>query len=369
MYESFDAFEYVKYLRERWLVIATACGAAGVLAFGISLLLPKQYTATASVIIEPPGGSDARLTTAVSAMYLESLKTYELFADGDTLFAKASDRFHLRRNSAQSIESLKRKVLKVSKLRDTKVLEINATLADPKQAQALAEYLANETIDISHAENLASDRDFVELGEQQAVVAKQHLEELEKAWNTLAVTEPVESLQSEIDADVALRSNVDEQLVTAQSEVAGYQQQAQDGSFAREQLNASQARAALLSARSRELQQAIQLKGATLASRIGKRDALQASLDAERHSYEALATRLLEAQASAGTHAERLRMIDPGIVPQRPSSPNIPLNVAAALFAALIASIVYLSGAFVYRGRQLRFQSFEREIRTRDFGS
>ena len=302
-------------------------------------------------------------------MYLESLKTYELFANGDTLFAKAADRFHLRRDNTQSIESLKRRVLKVAKLRDTKVLEISATLGDPTQAQALAEYLANETINTSHAENLASDRDFVELGQQQAAIARRHLDELEKAWNGLAVNEPVESLQSEIDADIALRGNVEEQLVAAESEVAGYRQQAQDGSFAREQLNASEARAALLSARSRELQQAIQQKSSTLASRIGKRDALQASLDAERRSYEALATRLLDAQASAGTHAERLRMIDPGIVPQRPSSPNIPLNVAAALFAALIASIVYLSCAFVYRGRQLRFQSFEREIRTREFGS
>jgi len=302
-------------------------------------------------------------------MYLESLKTYELFANGDTLFAKAADRFHLRSDSAQSIESLKRRVLKVAKLRDTKVLEIRATLADPKQAQALAEYLANETIDASHAENLASDRDYVELGEQQAAIAKRHLDELEKTWKALAVSEPVESLQSEIDADVALRSNVDEQLVAAESEVAGYQQQAQDGSFAREQLNASQARAALLSARSRELQRGIQQKSSTLASRIGKRDALQASLDVARRAYETLATRLLEAQASAGTHAERLRMIDPGIVPQRPSSPNIPLNIAAALFAALIASIVHLSGAFLYRSRQLRFQSFEREIRTREIGA
>jgi len=302
-------------------------------------------------------------------MYLESLKSYELFANGDTLFAKAADRFHFRRDSAQSIESLKRKVLKVAKLRDTKVLEISATLADPKQAQALAEYLANETINISHAENLASDRDFVELGEQQAAVAKRRMDDLEKAWNALTVNEPLESLQSEIDSEVALRSKVEEQLVAAESEVAGYQQQAQDGSFAREQLNASQARAALLSARSRELQRTIQEKAATLASRTGKREELEASLDVARRSYETVAARLLEAQATAGTHAERLRMIDPGIVPQRPSSPNIALNVAAALFAALIASIVYLSCAFVYRGRQVRYETFEREIRAREIGA
>jgi polysaccharide biosynthesis transport protein len=366
MYYSFDAFEYIAHVRARWLVIAVACVSAAALALGISLLLPKQYTATASVIIEPPGGSDARLNTAVSGMYLESLKTYELFATGDTLFAKAADRFHLRQNSSQSIESLKRQVLKVAKLRDTKVLEISATLPDPVQAQALAQYLATETVNISRAENFASDRDFIETGEKQAASAKQRLEELEKASNTLAISEPVDSLQSEMDAEVELRSRVEEQLVAAEAEVAEYRQQSQDGSFAREQLAASQARVALLTSRSLELQRAIQAKATALATRTGRRDALAAALNAARRSYEAVTARLLEAQASAGTHAERLRIIDPGIVPQRPSSPHVALNVAVALLVALIASIVYLSGTFVFRRRQARFEPFERELRSRE---
>jgi len=363
MYHSFDAFEYIQYLRSRWLVVVTACGLAAALAFGISLLLPKQYTATASVIIEPPGGSDARLTTAVSAMYLESLKTYELFATSDSLFVKAAERFHLRLNDTTSIESLKRKVLKVVKLRDTKVLEISATLSDPQQAQALAQYLATETVNTSHAENLASDRDFIAIGAQQADDARRRLDELEKEWGALAANEPVESLQSEIDADVTLRGKVEVQLLAAESAVAEYKQQAQEGSFARAQLNASQARAAVLAARSRELQRSTQEKSATLARRIARRQALEATLDVARQSYETVARNLVEAQASAGSHSERLRIIDPGIVPQRPSSPNLPLNVAAALFAALIASVVYLSCAFVYRGRQTRYEPFEREMR------
>jgi uncharacterized protein involved in exopolysaccharide biosynthesis len=363
MYYSFDAFEYLQHLRARWRVVVTACGLAAGLAVGISLMLPKQYTATASIIIDPPGGSDARLTTAVSAMYLESLKTYELFATGDTLFAKAADRFHLRQDASQATEGLKRKVLKVVKLRDTKVLEISATLRDPREAQALAEYLATETVDMSRAENLASDRDFIQAGEQQTLDAKRRLDELEKAWNTAAVNEPVEALQSEIDSDVALRAKVEERLLAAQTDVAEYQAQAAQGSFAREQFNTAQAQATLLSARSRELQQDIQLKAQTLSARNGRRQSLQAALDTAQQSYETVSRRLMEAQSAAGTHAERLRVIDPGIVPQRPSSPNISLNVAVALLAALIASLVYLSSTFVYRRKRVTFEPFEREMR------
>lgn len=363
MYHSFDAFEYIQHLRARWLVVVTACGLSAALALGISLLLPRQYTATASVIIEPPGGSDARLTTAVSAMYLESLKTYELFAASDSLFVRAAERFHLGRHGSGSIESLKRRVLKVAKLRDTKMLEISATLSNPQQAQALAQYLATETVNASHAENIASDRDFIEGGTQQAYDARRHLDDLEKEWGTLAVHEPIESLQAEIDAEVALRSKVEEQLLAAEAAVADYQQRAEDGSFAREELKGSQARAALLAARSRELQRTTQQESTTLARRIGRRQKVETALDVARQSYETVARSLIEAQASAGSHAEHLRIIDPGIVPQRPSSPNVPLNVAAALCAALVASIVYLSCVFVYRRRNVHYQPFEREMR------
>src|ERR1700687_3318466 len=133
MYPAFDAFEYVAYLRRRWRVIAAACGTAVLLALPLSLLMSKRYTATATIVIEPPGSSDSRTAIVVSPMYLESLRTYERFADSDSLFARAAEKFHLQEaGGLRPIESLKRGVLKVSKLRDTKIMEISVTLKDPK---------------------------------------------------------------------------------------------------------------------------------------------------------------------------------------------------------------------------------------------
>jgi uncharacterized protein involved in exopolysaccharide biosynthesis len=363
MDDTFDAFEYLRFLGSHWFVVAVAGALSTALALGVSLLLPKKYTATASVIIEPPGANDARLTTAVSSMYLESLKTYELFAGSDTLFAKAAEHFHLRPDNSQSIESLKHRILKVEKLRDTKILQISVTLPDPQRAQAVAEYVASETVVISHAENLASDHEFIDSEDQQARESKRRLDDLEKRWNELALNEPTDSLQSEIDADIGLRAKVEEQLVAAESEVAEYQQQSGDGTFAHDQLSSAQAQVTLLRSRSQELQGTIQEKTTLLASRTGHRDSLEAALDQARRSYDTIAARLLDAQASAGTHTERLRIIDPGIVPQRPSSPNVSLICALALFAALLASILYVSATFVYRRRQVRYDSFVHEIR------
>ncbi len=162
---------------------------------------------------------------------------------------------------------------------------------------------------------------------------------------------------SEIDAAVVLQGQLRQELVEAQANVAEYQQQARSaGGFARDQLEGAQARAALLEKRVDEISREIQQKSATLARRRAERDALQTDLNVAQKAYETDTARCAEIRATAGTHAEQLRVIDPGIVPQRPSSPRIRLNVAAALLVALIASLIYLSVAFVYRRRAVDFE-------------
>ncbi|MGH9664029.1 MAG: Wzz/FepE/Etk N-terminal domain-containing protein, partial [Bryobacteraceae bacterium] len=117
MNEAFDVIEYAAYLRRRWRVPVVACGTAVAVVLAVSLLLPRRYTATATIVIEPPAGNDMRAATAVSPVYLESLRTYERFAGSDSLFQRAAERFHLQTGS-QAIESLKQRVLKVEKVRD-----------------------------------------------------------------------------------------------------------------------------------------------------------------------------------------------------------------------------------------------------------
>jgi succinoglycan biosynthesis transport protein ExoP len=358
MYQSFDAFEYVDYLRRRWRVLAAACVVAVLLSLPLSLLMPKRYTATASIVIEPPGGSDTRTAIVVSPMYLESLKTYERFADSDSLFARAAAKFNLQASgSARPIESLKRSVLKVSKLRDTKIMEISVTLTDPRLAQNVAHYLADETVSLSHAESLGADREFIDEAEKQAAGFARRMAEVQQAWATLSIKEPVEALQGELDSSVEMQGKLRQQLVEVQASIAEYQQQGKaDSQFAREQLKAERARAEVIEKRLQELQGAIQELGATMARRSGKREALQNELKSAQIASEAAATRLRELRATAGSRGERLRVMDPGIVPQRPSSPNVPLNVAAALLLALAVSMIYLSFAFVTRRRAVGFE-------------
>ena len=134
--------------------------------------------------------------------------------------------------------------------------------------------------------------------------------------------------------NVDLESKVHQQLVEAQAQAAEYEQQLAHGWAIRARATAGCTRAAAL------LERAVAGVGTcdsdestTLAARTAQRTALQTELKVAQTSYETVSARLREFRASAGTHAEQLRVIDPGIVPQQPSSPNILLNVAAAFFA------------------------------------
>lgn len=354
MYPSFDPFEYAEYLRRRWVIVAVACSVAILVALPLAMLLPKRYTATATVVIDPPAGSDVRTLTAVSPIYLESLKSYERYAESDSLFARAAERFHLR-DGGSSIESLKRRALKVTKVRDTRILEISATLQDPKLAQGLAQYLAEETVNMSHGDSIDVDRELVDQAQKQVTDAQTRLEGIEQSLSRVSASSPIDTLQSEIEGLVELENKVRQELVEAEASVAEYQQQP-SGQFEREQLQAAKARASVLEKRAQELERSVREKSALRARLDAKKAELENQLKMAQTSYDGASARLREVRSASGTRGERLRVMDPGIVPQRPSSPNVPLIVTVALFAALVASIVYLSFAFVFRRRSVGFE-------------
>jgi uncharacterized protein involved in exopolysaccharide biosynthesis len=347
MQDSFDVFEYIDFLHARWKFAGLACGCAIVAALATGLLLPKRYTATATVLIDPPGGADPRTATAVSTVYLESLKTYELLATNDQLFVRAAEQFHLRDQDGSPIESLKRRVLKVDKLRDTRALQISVTLPDPRTAQAVAQFIAEGAVELSRSGGKEADETLIEDAAKAAEVAKARLNAAETAWQKAAGAHSAEALRSEISDDGYLKSRVEEQLLDEQADLAG-------GAPAQHDAGASRARAELLQRRINELTLAIDTRSAALARQSAREQDLQATLTAARTAYEVATQRLADSNIGLGSRTERLRVVDPGIIPQRPSSPHVPLILIGAASLAFFGSLLYLTLSFsLMRGRRL----------------
>lgn len=336
-----NTYRYLSFLGSRWLFIAASCVIAVALALAVSLTLPKRYTATCRILIEPPAGTDIRSALAVSPIYLESLKTYEHFAGSDSLFLRALDRFQLRQKfPGLPVESLKAGILRVGMVRDTKILEIKVTLTDPKTAQALAQYLGEETVKLSRSVDQEADQDLSQSIEKQEREAQARLDRSEAAWTQTLAQQPTERLQQEVQSGSYLKSSLERQLLLAEQD-ASEGQPAGNG--------VSRTRADTLRKQLAEVDRDLSGKEELLSRRMAERDRLDAERTASQQAYTTVESRLSQVRSDRGYRSERLKIIDPGIVPERPSSPNTPLHVMAALLLGLVVPVIYLTLELSYR--------------------
>jgi uncharacterized protein involved in exopolysaccharide biosynthesis len=368
MPESFDAFRYIGYMRSRWRFICASCGIAVTIALAVSFIQPRQYTATARIVIDPPAGADLRSATAVSPIYLESLKTYEQFASGDSLFQQAIQQFDLRSTlGAGPVESLKNRVLKVGLVRNTRILEISGTLPDPRKAQALAQFLAESTVKLTRSTFSEGDRDLLQGIEQHERAAQERLTGIENAWAQSLTNEPMNQLETDLKSAAELRSTLLQQILSEEQELADAaerEKHATASELAEIRKESSNAQARMDEARKQVEALNRQSDGweKQLSARVARRDKLDAERKAGQAALGALQARLRDARADAGYRGERLHIIDPGIVPEKPSSPNLPLNVVAALLLGLVLPILYLTLQMGYQeqrasGRRSEFHA------------
>ena len=105
-----------------------------------------------------------------------------------------------------------------------------------------------------------------------------------------------------------------------------------------------------------------------LGERQAHRDRLEANRNANQTALAAVEGRLRDARNERGVRGERLQVIDPGIVPERPSSPNIPLNIVVALLAGLVLPILYFTLRMNFQERRDAWEpaNFRRPVRARD---
>jgi uncharacterized protein involved in exopolysaccharide biosynthesis len=370
MADFFDPIAYLAYLRRNWKFAAIAIGAAVLLTAVASLILPKQYTATATLVIEPPSGMDPRGATAVSAIYLESLKGYEQYAASDSLFERARQKFHLEEGPAT--ETLRRRVLRVLKLPDTKVLQIRATLPDPRQAQSLVQFLAEETVALNRSVESQSEHESITEVRKQVAEAGAQVARAREQFNAADAAGAEGVLSDEVRDLSGLKGRLNEQLVetsTALAELSARATVPSDGFTAADkreslpqEIAAARAREAALKGQIAAIDRDLTQKAATLAAARARADRSRDELRAAETSFEAVSRRATEVEASAGLRTEQLRIIDPGIVPQQPSFPNLPLFSAAALLLSAMLSLGWLS--LRYGLEQQRARHVRSEVRS-----
>ncbi|MGB8888949.1 MAG: polysaccharide biosynthesis tyrosine autokinase [Candidatus Korobacteraceae bacterium] len=102
-----------------------------------------------------------------------------------------------------------------------------------------------------------------------------------------------------------------------------------------EYLAAVQRENLLRAALEEQKQEANKLNESAIQYEVLKREA-----DSNRQLYDGLLQKMKEASVSAGLRSGNIQVVDQAVPPDRPSKPNIPLNMAAAFFASLMLGTV-----------------------------
>jgi succinoglycan biosynthesis transport protein ExoP len=336
---GFDVIEFVDYLRDKGSVFLVSCGVAVALAVGVSLVMPKSYTAKASVVIDAPAGSDPRAVLSLSSIYLESLRTYESFALSDTLFQQAVARM--------GVDGSKANVVKVSMPANTTVLEIRATLRDPRKAQALAQYIAEQTVARGNSADSKTAEETIAGLRSKQQDALDRLTHVRRESDASLASAPIAALENEVRGGFDQKFRLEGDLARARTDLAEYATQPENDAT-RRQSAATRVRIASIEKQKQELAAELEKKGARLDASRSRRDAMDAEVQTAQTAYEDATTRLNNTLSAPQLRGQRLRLIDPGIVPQQPAFPNLWLNTGAAFFASLIGTFGVLMLRFGY---------------------
>jgi uncharacterized protein involved in exopolysaccharide biosynthesis len=317
------------------------------LAFGVSELMPRLYTATSTVIIDPPATNDPRTTTALNPTYLDSLTTFERYFTSDTLFQEAAQHFHLDASRA-GVTAVRKSVLKVNVQHQTRILEVSATLPDPKNAIALVQYITQRSIETSRAQALAGDQDSLRNVTEDLDRARTRLETARSAWEQVAHDDTPETLRSEVGAAINLHTETLRLHEEAVAEAAQWRAREQDGNAEDRESgtilsNAAAARASEYAKREKELADEIDLKRKLVAQKTMQHAIASAELDSAQKAYDTAFARVRDYTALTGMHSERMHVIDPGVEPRQPSSPKVLLNAIAASLLAAFIGIAWLN--------------------------
>jgi uncharacterized protein involved in exopolysaccharide biosynthesis len=346
-FTTFEPAEFALWCGARWRFCALAVAVATVVTLAVSVVQPRQFTATATILIGAPAGNDPRAATAMNAVYLDSLKAWERVAASDYIFLRSLEKTRAGGTEPSgTMAGLKRKILRVAKPGGMALLEIAITLPSARQAQLMAQTMAEYTVAQSHAEDDKTGVDLNSEARAQREAATLRVANAEKARETLSAVVRLDALKSDLQAAGDLNGRLQTEIALARAEAEGYRAQADTV-----RAGGAGARIASLDRQQKEAAEQVAVRSARLQAGRNRWNDVEAELEAARRGLEAASRRLDDAVSAARYRGERLRLVDPGAVPQEPSSPDILLNLAGALIVSTGVSLLWLTLTYGVRRR------------------
>lgn len=224
--------QFLLILRARYLVALIVLVTTVTVTTIVSLLLPKQYTAVAAVVV------DVKSPDALSGLMLPGLVAPSYMATQIDIIntdrtAKAvikltgMDRSQAMRDAWQEatdgkgqfsdwLSGILQKNLDVKPSRESNVININYTGSDPDFAAAIANAFAQAYIDVNLELRLAPARQYATFFEEQTKAARDRLENAQQALSDYQQKNGITSTDERLDFETAKLNDTSSQLTGIQ---------------------------------------------------------------------------------------------------------------------------------------------------------
>ncbi|PYV40801.1 MAG: hypothetical protein DMG06_19150 [Acidobacteria bacterium] len=207
--------------RKRKNLILLSAATAAVGAFVLSFLLPKTFSATATLFIPEPRMADTD-NRMLDFIYYDLLRSWQTSVNNNYLIQKTIENFGLQNAPyGLSVDKFKRQqVLQVELLKSTRLLKVNGEFPDARLAADIANFFAASIISLSE-EVAAKDtqatrlliKDQLDRAAQESESSLQSLMQFHKTSRLEELRETVRNLLEEKSKNEAELSRLDIALV------------------------------------------------------------------------------------------------------------------------------------------------------------
>ncbi|MFM8899853.1 MAG: chain length determinant protein EpsF [Burkholderiales bacterium] len=224
--------QFLLILRARlWVVLLTFVFIVAS-TVGVSLWLPKRYTATASVVVDvksPDPVSGLMLQGMVAPSYMATqvdIINSDRVAQRVVKLLKMEESESIRRQWEESssekgdlvdwLANLLQKYLEVRPARDSNVINIHYTGTDPRFAAAVANAFAQAYMDVNLELRVAPAKQYAAFFDEQTRAARDKLEEAQQALSNYQQAHGITSTDERLDFETAKLNETSSQLTGLQ---------------------------------------------------------------------------------------------------------------------------------------------------------
>lgn len=235
--------QFLLILRARWLVaLLTFVLVVGATA-AVSLLKDKQYTATASVVLDvkspdpvsgmmlaglmAPGYMATQSDIIKSDLVAKAVVTKLKLDQNPTVQAQWSEATKGRGTPADWLAGVLQNNLSVKPSRESNVIEIEYKGTDPAFAAAMANAFAKAYIAVNIELRAAPAREYTGFFTEQTLAARERLEKAQKALTDFQQTNGITSTDERLDYETAKLNEISSQLTALQAQTTDSQSKRQ----------------------------------------------------------------------------------------------------------------------------------------------